>query len=169
MSLQDLVAKHAEMKKELESSGKSEFFKWFKDFFEKYPFITEVQWCQYTPYFNDGEPCEFRVNSPDFKILKTYAGAAEILDIVSADYYDDEDEEEDEDGNPVESLTNSYGMWSYKTVKKGTTPESVALSNAMIELTVLFEETELFKLALDDHSKITVNKDEITVEEYEHD
>jgi hypothetical protein len=28
------------------------------------PFIAEVGWHQYTPYFNDGEPCEFQVHTP---------------------------------------------------------------------------------------------------------
>lgn len=34
----------------------------FKEFFELYPFVKGVAWTQYTPYFNDGEPCEFGVH-----------------------------------------------------------------------------------------------------------
>lgn len=34
----------------------------FKDFFEKYDEVVEsIFWHQYTPYFNDGETCEFNV------------------------------------------------------------------------------------------------------------
>lgn len=32
-----------------------------KDLFEKHPKLNSFSWTQYTPYFNDGEPCEFSV------------------------------------------------------------------------------------------------------------
>ena len=34
----------------------------FKEVFERHPNITKLTWTQYTPYFNDGEPCVFSVN-----------------------------------------------------------------------------------------------------------
>lgn len=33
----------------------------FKEFFTQFPLIKSVVWCQYTPYFNDGDACEFSV------------------------------------------------------------------------------------------------------------
>jgi hypothetical protein len=32
--------------------------------FEKYPKLNAVAWPQYTPYFNDGDKCEFQVHEP---------------------------------------------------------------------------------------------------------
>jgi hypothetical protein len=40
-----------------------------KQFLDKCPEVTGVHWTQYTPYFNDGESCEFGVNEFCFHIL----------------------------------------------------------------------------------------------------
>lgn len=34
----------------------------FKEFFESYPEFQTIEWVQYSPYFNDGEECEFSVH-----------------------------------------------------------------------------------------------------------
>lgn len=34
-----------------------------KDVFEQYPKLESFGWTQYTPHFNDGDPCRFRVNA----------------------------------------------------------------------------------------------------------
>lgn len=39
----------------------------FKDFFAKYEGVEAVSWTQYTPHFNDGEPCVFGIN--EFELL----------------------------------------------------------------------------------------------------
>ena len=33
-----------------------------KDFFKLVPLVKRIEWTQYTPYFNDGDSCEFSVN-----------------------------------------------------------------------------------------------------------
>ena len=55
------------------------------DLFKTYPQIEAMSWVQYTPAWNDGEPCEFSVCDPTFAI----AGVGED---------EDEDEDEDEEG-----------------------------------------------------------------------
>jgi hypothetical protein len=40
-----------------------------KQFLDKCPEVTGIHWTQYTPYFNDGESCEFGVNDFCFHIL----------------------------------------------------------------------------------------------------
>jgi len=46
------------------SLAKEALFNALKIYFEDYPeFI--ISWTQYTPYFNDGDPCTFSVNSPE--------------------------------------------------------------------------------------------------------
>lgn len=49
-----------------------------------FPGVTAVSWTQYTPYFNDGDPCEFSVNWPGIQFG---------LD-------PDDDEDEEYDGSP---------------------------------------------------------------------
>lgn len=37
-----------------------------KGYFEKYPALKIITWAQYSPYFNDGDPCVFNVREPAF-------------------------------------------------------------------------------------------------------
>jgi hypothetical protein len=39
------------------------------DLLAKYPKVKGISWTQYTPYFNDGEPCEFGINADYPQIL----------------------------------------------------------------------------------------------------
>jgi hypothetical protein len=59
------------MKKEYEDKLKkfgSEILKEeFKTYFEAYPEVVGIAWTQYTPWFNDGDECKFRVN--DFYLV----------------------------------------------------------------------------------------------------
>jgi hypothetical protein len=51
-------------KRELEEQMKQAFLDAVQAFFTKYP-DTYLVWAQYTPYFNDGDPCYFRVHTPE--------------------------------------------------------------------------------------------------------
>lgn len=57
----------------------------FKDFFAKHEWVEKFKWHQYTPYFNDGDECEFGV-------CHDYSS----LEINEVDYYNDEVYEKDE-------------------------------------------------------------------------
>lgn len=46
----------------LKEQAVKEVFGIFQEFFTKYPFVTAAGWTQYTPSFNDGEPCTFSIN-----------------------------------------------------------------------------------------------------------
>lgn len=39
-----------------------------EDIFESFPMVRAIQWVQYTPYFNDGEPCYFGIHRPAFAL-----------------------------------------------------------------------------------------------------
>jgi len=52
------------------------------DVFIEHPTIQTISWTQYTPYFNDGEPCEFSVHD----------GACSIL--VNGEQYDWDNKEQ---------------------------------------------------------------------------
>jgi hypothetical protein len=41
----------------------------FKGLFELHPDVAAIRWRQYTPYFNDGEPCTFRVCDPEVLLV----------------------------------------------------------------------------------------------------
>lgn len=41
--------------------------------FEENPELTQISWTGYTPYFNDGETCEYGVNEPSFCFTEEFA------------------------------------------------------------------------------------------------
>lgn len=73
--LDELLAAQEAYNEKLRNTGEEALKEAFKEVFEKHPSIYSVSWRQYTPYFNDGDPCYFRV------------GEWEI------EYVDDEDDE----------------------------------------------------------------------------
>jgi hypothetical protein len=54
----------AQMKIEAEAMLKEEAIK----IFEKYPQLESIAWQQYTPYFNDGDPCRFHANTDEMMV-----------------------------------------------------------------------------------------------------
>lgn len=67
--LKDLSAKKAAIASEVKALGRSAFAELFAEFFTAHPQVLAVRWRQYTPAFNDGEPCEFRVGEYTLKLL----------------------------------------------------------------------------------------------------
>ena len=57
-----LVNEYNNIKAELTEKVKNSLSALFQEVFERYPEITVIKWTQYTPYFNDGDTCEFYVN-----------------------------------------------------------------------------------------------------------
>ena len=49
------------LKEEMQENSKVLMKEAFREFFEKYDVVDNIFWTQYTPYFNDGESCEFSV------------------------------------------------------------------------------------------------------------
>lgn len=126
------------------------------------PTITEFGWRQYTPYFNDGEPCEFNVHGTWVRTV------------------DDKDADEDE-----------LEMWGHRTLGKVTTewaenPENGRREKSgetyegpdrarydrckALEKAVEGGHFEVVLLeAFGDHAEIKVRRDGIEIEFYEHD
>jgi len=49
-------------KNELQQQFKDSFKELVPKLFENFPLLESVQWDQYTPYFNDGDTCEFSIH-----------------------------------------------------------------------------------------------------------
>lgn len=64
--VQDYDAKVKAMRDELSNEFKTQFKTISTEIFAKYPEILKFGWTQYTPYFNDGDPCVFSYNSMYF-------------------------------------------------------------------------------------------------------
>ena len=71
----ELLENAISFKKELDNTmqaafekGKALLSEALKAIFEEYPQIESISWTQYTPYFNDGDSCEFSVNTWDIEL-----------------------------------------------------------------------------------------------------
>ena len=65
----DALLGHVEKaKREVKENAKNAVGALFKAFFVAHPTVGALKWTQYTPHFNDGDACEFRVNN-DFDVL----------------------------------------------------------------------------------------------------
>lgn len=114
--------------------------------------VEAVRWTQYTPYFNDGEPCEFRLGEPHAKA---------IGDDESGDY---------EDGF-VDSFQTGYYDRELRTYVRNPVPEHlVAAEEALREFSRAFWDFEEFlEVTFGDHARVTATKAGFNVEFYHHD
>lgn len=61
-----LTERLTELKNQIKTEGKELFSLATTDLFLEHPKLQSFSWTQYTPYWNDGDPCTFRVNAyPD--------------------------------------------------------------------------------------------------------
>jgi hypothetical protein len=149
--ISDLKAKMEALQKE----GQDAFKAGLKEFFDEFPEVTAIQWYQYTPYFNDGDECVFRVGEPAF-----YTGG----NPGAANEYDEEDYEPRE-GEPRTFKLGRYDWGS------GLEP-SPELRRAADELSeaIQSDEFESILLALfDNHVTVTATPNSITTTGYSHD
>lgn len=94
-SLRDTSAQYNEVKNLLFAAQQTYFKAAIKHIFEKRPEVESFSWTQYTPYFNDGDPCTFSSHH-------TYPN------INGLNEYDDLDEDLEDGQAPVTRKTFQY-------------------------------------------------------------
>jgi len=154
MSLDKLMSKYEAQKAKFVAEAKSAFAVFVKELFKEIPDLNVVKWTQYTPYFNDGDTCEFSVNSP------TFSNAKDASEVCSYGEYDGSDE----------------NVWCFDSVY-GDVPEAVKAKKKQFEnfsntITSGSLEDVLYDM-FGDHTEVTIvrNGNDITIEseEYSHD
>ena len=188
VDLQNAAIKEYEsVKLAFQAKMKAEFEPIFQEFFKAFPEIKMIAWTQYTPYFNDGDTCEFGVNDKVFV----------AVDAVKK-YEEDEDEDEDEDTDRVSIYDLEYEYefpykkphafvyeYAAKTNDPYYTKQVDVYEQKKAELGPRFVEVcdgveametylsgipeEIYLAAFGDHVEVRVTKDGIDVEEHEHD
>lgn len=152
-----------EYDKAIKERGQKALKQAFKDFFAANPEVKAVVWTQYTPYFNDGEPCYFSVHDPSFSRLppdETEIGCYGETDFEGAIDGSDHDYVEDTEAGP-----DKYGYKQYKKVARTPDPLAPICDDFWEEV---FNE-DLFLAAFGDHMQITATPDGFEVEDYSHD
>ena len=142
MSMSDYRAAVAQVKKARQDAKRAmhaAFSEACAGLFKAHPELTSFAWQQYTPYFNDGDACEFsaRVEEPD-------------INEVSG--YDIDEGWTDREGNK----------------RGGEHAALVPLQEAVAELLQEFDQEDL-KEMFGDHMTVTVTPDGITTDDCEHD
>ena len=146
----------------------------FREFFESVPLVENIVWTQYTPYFNDGEPCEFAVHTPEF-------------------YYKGTTENDGPEGSyswgdsgtillPGEWLQEKYNHPKIYFAGDSETYEEAAQGEKTDALQEYYEpiramedfiqsrdNMEFFQAVFGDHCKVTASIEGVDIEEYEHD
>ena len=60
--VKSVVSKIQEMKEKLIEEIRPNFFEIVKPVFDENENLKSISWTQFTPYFNDGDPCQFSTN-----------------------------------------------------------------------------------------------------------
>lgn len=136
-------------------------------------FFVDFGWTQYTPYFNDGDVCEFGAHG-------LWVRTMHDVDRSSADVDEDDYDEDDHDSFSIEygkhptlgeydrdwsDETRSYGPKYYVGEHQDKRNIAEALEHAIGGGAFDHVLLELFG----DHCSVTISRDKITVEEYTHD
>lgn len=141
VSIATLMAKKAELDAELKTHAAEAMKAEFRQFFETNPECLALRWLQYTPYFNDGEPCEFGRNEISFKLSDTPADT------------------EDDYGN--------QGFESGYTRDRRDLPSHKKVQAAVRALEKI--DDAIYLIAFGDHAQVTVTREGFEIDEYSHD
>lgn len=134
--------------KALQSEAAEQIKPLLQQFLVDNPQVEAIRWTQYTPYFNDGDTCTFRVNDPMFK----FVGASED----DGDY-----------GDGFLSVPSNYGA-DYNADFRAACSRELFEKCRELERELGGLEDVLYAL-FDDHVQVTVTRDGVDVEEYDHD
>lgn len=136
----------------------------FESFFAANPEVYAFAWTQYTPYFNDGEPCEFGVNEI-YAYKDTDAVREAINDNDTALYYGEVNESED-DEDVVNTRDRTYDSHAKKMVPVKLVQYE---QNTADLIRALNDFNDEFEYAFGDHVGVIVTRDGIDVQDYDHD
>lgn len=149
--LNNLVSNFEAFHQEFMAKAREQFNITIKEIFDFIPEVTYVTWTQYTPYFNDGDTCEFRVGDISFT-----NASKEELDNVYYGEYDGEDES-----------VFVYPCWRKEEVPLTEEQKKVIDDFTKICNSRTFEDIMLFTFG--DHVRVIGSREGFSVEEYEHD
>lgn len=155
--MEEKLAPLTERMEALKEELKTEFQAVFKEqaaiLFEKYDWLKELSWTQYTPYFNDGDSCEFYVNDEVSINGCNIYGDKVYAESWSSVLFDESEAEE-----------------FAETVKDERREEFRQVELVAGQLVgFLASNDEIALMMFGDHAKVSIQRDGVYVEECEHD
>lgn len=148
----------AQLRQEIRTMCENIFMEVKDDFFEKYPQVKTIYFAAYTPYFNDGDPCEYSVGSVNF--------SPNSWKMIRGAYHDDNlDEEDYEEGEerPMHDFNSYYQKEAGYTISDEFKSDMKAFDR------FLSRNEDFCLSAWGDHVFVRIHRDGIEVEKHEHD
>lgn len=142
--------------KEIQEKGQQKLKEVFKLFWESNPNVHLVMWTQYTPYYNDGDVCEFSVGEILFSNL---ADSAEYKNIDYDNYEGD-----------LENIW-IYSEWDVCQNDKNIKDSERMNFDMAKDLTNFLDSKtmkDVLELLFEDHVKVFATREGFTVVGYEH-
>lgn len=143
------------LKGEAYDISKGIFDEWCRGFFERNEAVGSFSWNQYTPYFNDGDSCVFSANTDYIKVNGEYAEDSDWISEKTIKNYGTFNRETKKYEGRVEVANESYD------------PELAKATREIQDFLQNFD-NEFYISRFGDHTEITVSRDGIEVEDYEH-
>lgn len=173
-NVKNLVAEYNDAKVTFQTKMKTAFSDIFSEFFTNYPEIKAVVWNQYTPYFNDGETCEFSVNEflvidSDYDVdLDDINSAYEVEDEYPSVYYGKPSDFTYEYRNQYPTCDEEIKRYEEKITNN---PRYTVVCEAWSELEGLLKDIpeEIYLDAFGDHAFVVATKEGIDVRRFDHD
>lgn len=129
------------------------------------PGVVEVQWDQYTPYFNDGDACTFRLNDVWF-FTETSVNEAKA---EQGDDYDPDAYAEDRGALYTGGSGWGESKWGPSDEDPGGWANQEQYEAAKALSDFISGNEDIMERAFGDHATITVTSEKLTVEECSHD
>lgn len=186
---QELRSQIAEAKKTMKAAAKGLFTEMSADLFQENPTLVSFAWTQYTPYYNDGDPCRFSCNGSYPTVSMMAEGKLMGYNSNSGEL--EIDGEEVEPADELVGTFKSMGVDSFskngKTYTFDAKTEIVMVDGEKVktydEYHAMFDglekkvgnfmrifENEDMEFMFGDHVTVTVHRDgKIEKEEYNHD
>lgn len=153
------------IKKEYQQRGEKEIRRALSGFLNEFPEVSSIHWQQFTPYFNDGEPCVFNVHE-----ICLSGGAADPDGVDTRNEYVMEGGRPklDEKGFPLKNPDYDPDYDDFSWYEDDFVGEmSPKLSEARGELSRALESMEdILQHVFGDHARVRVTREGIDVEEY---
>lgn len=157
--LKELRAKREAIAKQITEQATILFKEASKTLFEEFPNLVSFGWTQYTPYFNDGDTCEFGSHH-DSPFIRFTTSENEGRDPDDLDYDD-------------EFSTYVYydGYGKNRKLRANLSEdqlEELKTGEAVIEFLKNFDDDDMLHM-FGDHQKVVVTKYKVVSDEYSHD
>lgn len=144
------------LKDEIFNLSKDVFEDGCKNIFEKYPKVESFSWNQYTPYFNDGDTCTFSANTDYLNVNDEYVDDCEWMGATKVTNWGTYNRETKVYDGRVEVPNEKYD----KELEDAT--------DEIRNFLQMFDD-DFYIRKFGDHSEITVTKEGVEVDDYDHD